>query len=197
MGLTGFSDVALALDRPQNTILGDHPYRGGGHREGERIDYAFTRTGTHGDAVPHAIERAFDARFEIAGEPATYSDHAGLRVEIEVQPTAPRRLPTADPDALLRARTLLRQGRAEAERRRGIERSFALGAGATAVAAVPASLQLRASRRRFLASLLLGVGGASIPSAGLALLLSEGAVGNELEAYDAIEALLDDFVPAH
>ncbi|MBW2315534.1 MAG: endonuclease/exonuclease/phosphatase family protein [Deltaproteobacteria bacterium] len=196
MGLSGFTDVALALDNPQDTILADHPYRGGGHSEGERIDYAFVRTGQHADAIPTSIEREFDARFEVEGEAATYSDHAGLLVEVDIASGAERALPGADPVALRRARSLLAQGRSEAQRRRGVERSLAVGAGALAVAALPVASQLRASRRGFLAGVAAGLGVACLPSAGLVATLSEVAVPAELAAYDEVEALLDGFEPA-
>jgi endonuclease/exonuclease/phosphatase family metal-dependent hydrolase len=196
IGLTGLTDVALALDHPQDTVMSPHPYRGGGHRGGERIDYAFVRTGRSADAVPRRIERIFDAPLEIDGEAARYSDHAGLLVEVEVRPVAPRVLPAADPRALARARALLGQGRAEASRRRGIERSLALGTAAVAAAALPAASQLRASRRRFLAGLVAGLGVTCVPGALAVGALAEVAVPRELSAYDRVEALLDGFVPA-
>jgi len=202
MGLTRFTDVALALGNPQDTILVPHPYRklarGHGHGDGhgERIDYAFVRTGDRADAIPKRIEREFDEALEIDGERAAYSDHAGLLVELEVVSVPPRVLPAADPAALTRARALLGQGRSEAFRRRGIERSLALGSGALALAAFPAAAQLRSSRRRFLAGLLTGIGAAAVPGACGTALLSEVAVPRELDAYRQVEALLQRFVPA-
>jgi endonuclease/exonuclease/phosphatase family metal-dependent hydrolase len=196
MGLSGLTDVALALDRPQDTVLTPHPYRGGGHGGSERIDYAFVRTGRSADAVPTRIERIFDEPLEIEGEEARYSDHAGLLLEVEVAPVAPRVLPAADPRALARARALLGQGRAEASRRRGIERSLALGTAAVAAAALPVASQLRASRRGFLGGLVAGLGVTCVPGALAVGALAEVAVPRELAAYDRIEALLDGFVPA-
>ena len=204
MGLTRFTDVALALGNPQDTILADHPYRrrARGHGNdtggdgGERIDYAFIRTGDRAEAVPKRIEREFDQALEIGGEPAAYSDHAGLLVEMEVVSVPPRVLPAADPAALTRARALLGQGRSEAVRRRGIERSFALGSSAVALAALPAAAQQRVSRRRFLAGLLAGLGVAAVPAAGGTALLAEVAVPRELAAYAQVELLLDRFIPA-
>lgn len=196
MGLTGFADVAVALDHPQDTVRSPHPYKGAGHTSGSRIDYAFVRTGRHADAIPRSIERDFDTPLEIGGAPGAYSDHAGLVVEVEVSPAPPRELPAARPEALARARALLEQGRGEARHRRAIERSLALGTGALAVAALPTASQLRATRRRFLAGVAAGLGVACIPAAGLAAALSEVAVPEELEAYDRVAALLDRFVPA-
>lgn len=194
MGLTGFRDAALVLEHPQDTVLAPSPYRGGGHEGGERIDYAFTRTGERTDAEPRELERVFDETFAIAGETGTYSDHAGLRLVAEVVPQAPRTLPTVAPETLARARGLLRQGHIEARRRRGVERSLALGSAALAVAALPGAVQLRASRRQFLAALSAGVGVAAVPGAALAAWLSEVAVPREIAGYEEVGALLDGFV---
>jgi len=196
MGLTGFRDVALTLGNPQDTVLSRNPYRGAGHRGDERIDYAFVRTGRRAELIPVSITRDFASVFEIDGVPASYSDHAGLVVELEITPTPPRVLPTAAPEALARARALLDEGRAEAKRRRGVERSFALGTGALAVAALPTASHLRATRRRFLAGLAAGFGVACVPAAGLLATLSEIAIPREFSAYDRVEALLDRFIPA-
>ncbi len=196
LGLSQFTDPAVALDNPQDTILAPHPYRGAGHSGGERIDYAFCRPGTQTGARPLKIERVFDGTFEVAGEAATFSDHAGLCLTAEIAPQPARMLPAVDAEAIDRARGLLRRGRAEAARRRGIERSLALGSGALAAAAFPGAAQLRASRRRFLAALATGVGFAALPGALVAGLLSERAVPAELDAYERIEELLEDFVVA-
>jgi len=190
MGLAAWTDVARDLDRRFDTVLAPHPYRGAGRIGNERIDYAFCRHGRHADARPRAVRRILDAPLGIDGREAAYSDHAGLRAEVEIARTAEQPLPAPDPDMVERARHLFDAGRAGARLRRGIERSLGLGAAATAVAALPGASQLRAARRRVLAGLVASLGVAAVPSAALAAWLSEVTVPRELAAYGRLELAL-------
>jgi endonuclease/exonuclease/phosphatase family metal-dependent hydrolase len=195
MGLAGWTDAAAALGRRQDTVLEPHPYRGAGHEGSERIDYVFCRPGRRATARPRAIRRILDEPIEIDGREAAYSDHAGLRAEVEIARAGPAPLPPPDPDALERARGLLAQGQEQARRRRRMERSTAFGAAAVAVGSLPGAAQLQLARRSVLSGLAAGVGLAAVPGATLAAWLSESVAARELEAYRRLDLELTRLEP--
>lgn len=182
-GLAGISDVARTLGRESDTVLADNPYRAGRRARGERIDYVFTRSGLASALAPVALERVLDGPLEIGGHAATYSDHAGLFVEIEVGGAgAPLR--ALDPDAIVLARGLLDQGRSSAGSARFAQRSAgALGLTASLLG-ILAARSPSVSRRRFLHAsfvggvALLGLGGTA------SLIRSEGLRREEIHAFD-------------
>jgi exonuclease III len=88
-GLSGLTDVAAALERREETIIPGSPYRTNERPPGVRIDYVFTRDGVERTAAPHTISRVLDETIEINGNPAGYSDHAGLLAEINLDNARP------------------------------------------------------------------------------------------------------------
>lgn len=187
-GLTGLEDAAVHLNRRENTIEYDNPYRLRGHDPGRRIDYVFTRDGHERGATAARIQRVLDERFEVNGHTGSYSDHTGLMAEIliggEPSPVAP-----ASPSALNLAGQLLSVGRRHAELRRSEERMWAASGSVACLTAI-ATARGVTSRRRFLRGALFG-----LPALGLAgcagiTSLSEGFVSHELDGYDQVEKTL-------
>lgn len=157
-GLTGLEDAAVQLDRRELTSS-----------SGTRIDFILTR-GPRPRSVGVFAERGL------------LSDHAGVVAELEIAPGKPPGWP--DPGAVAEARALLAAGRADAVRRRRLDRSgviAATAAGAGALALRPVS------RRRF----LLGTTAAlALPAALLSAVSAEQWVSGEIEAFDRVAALL-------
>ena len=89
VGLSRLTDVAAALEWREVTIVPGPPYRANESPPGVRIDYVFLRDGIERAVVPHSIERVLDETIEIEGEPAGYSDHAGLLAEVVLDATRP------------------------------------------------------------------------------------------------------------
>lgn len=192
VGLTGLRDVAIELDRRQDTIEAPHPYRSLDHRE--RIDYALVRDGESLGIEPRSVDRIFDAGLDFGGEPGAYSDHAGLLGELELR-SRDEPEPRDRTDARVefeRARALAHDALRFGEER-GRSRSLGLigtaitaGAGATALA-----WKTRSTRRQLLRALagggaaLLGAGG--LGAAGLAV----EARGRVPAAYAELRAQLD------
>ncbi len=187
-GLSGLRDAAAERERRDPTILATNPYRAARGVPDVRVDYVFLRDGAGRGLRARALERVFDAPLRLGGREAAYSDHAGLRAELELGATT-RGTGAADPAAVETARRLLVEGRAAAERRRASRRSLAgLGLAGGALA----FLGQRGgglSRRRVLRGLLRS-GGALAGLSGLgALALAELASPTETAAFD--RALLD------
>jgi endonuclease/exonuclease/phosphatase family metal-dependent hydrolase len=187
LGLTGLADVAVALDRREESVRWAGSVARPPGRGAARIDYAFFRSGSETSLRPLAIERVLDRLIEIEGRPANFSDHAGLLFELEIEPGGAT-LPAVDPDAAALARRLLLEGRsAAAERRSALRWAGAGGLGVAALIAAP-GLRTRLSRRQ-----VLGAGVAIF--AGLAgggsLFLSEQIRPAELDAFDATLQELD------
>ena len=157
-------DVAAELDARRPTVRASSPYRGGGHRGDERIDYVFVRDGETTGVSPRRIHRVLDEPLEIEGEAGTYSDHAGLLAELALRPGGGSPPPSPDLEALARARSLLVDGRGEARERRVRHGALAgtslLLAGGAAAAA---RRQRRIRRRRLLHLGTLGLAGLALP----------------------------------
>ncbi len=186
-GLTGMRDVAADLDRRQPTVWGENVYR----RKSalKREDYVFARDGGSQGVVPVQIDRAFDETLELAGKRASYSNHGGLVAEFEV---SPRGRPLARPDrgVIQRARELLSEGRADAERRQRGGRTWAgVGLGCATVASVGLRSRDLTRRRMLRGSLQCAALAALAPGVGLSV-LSEVFVPDEIRAFDALVARL-------
>lgn len=189
-GLSGLTDVAAVLDRREETIIPGSPYRTNERPPGVRIDYVFTRDGVERTAVPHTISRVLDETIEINGNPAGYSDHAGLLAEINLDNARPFR-PPLDAEAVARAAGYLREGRAKAEVRRSNHLSVATGGGAVAMVAIGSASMTPISRRRLLRAALIG-----LPAVALASSAGFGVVANrvgadEIVGYDKVDGLLE------
>jgi len=161
---SGLRDVAVELDARRPTVRASSPYRGGGHRGDERIDYVFVRDGETTGVTPRRIRRVLDEPLEIEGESGTYSDHAGLLAEFVLRPGRGSPPPFPDRRALERARAILVAGRGEARARLGRHGALAgtsllVAGGATAAA----RRQHRIRRRRLLRLGTLGLAGLAAP----------------------------------
>ena len=189
VGLSGLTDVAAALDRREVTVVPGPPYRANERAPGVRIDYVFTRDGVERAAVPHTISRVLDETIEIEGQPAGYSDHAGLLAEISLDATRSVRPPLAA-DAIARAADFLREGRGKAERRRRGQLGIAAGGGVVALAAVGSALVTPVSRRRLLRSASIGLPALAFASSAGVGVLADRVVSDELAGYDKVEGLL-------
>lgn len=187
VGLSGLTDVAAAVEWREVTIVPGPPYRENDHPPGVRIDYVFTRGGAERAAVPRTISRVLDEPIEIAGQPAGYSDHAGLLAEIDLVAARTVRPPPAA-DAIARAEAFLREGRERAERRRRDHLGILAGGGVIALAAVGSASRVSVSRRRLLRAALIGVPALALASS--VGLLADRSVSDELEGYDKVEAAL-------
>jgi len=161
---SGLRDVAAALDARQPTVRASSPYRGGGHRGDERIDYVFVRDGAATAVIPRRLRRVLDEPLEIEGEPGAYSDHTGLLAELVLRPGRGAPPHSPDPGTLARARAILVDGREAARERLGRHGSMAgaslLVAGGAAAAA---RRQRRIGRRRLLRLGSLGMAGLALP----------------------------------
>jgi endonuclease/exonuclease/phosphatase family metal-dependent hydrolase len=188
-GLSGLTDVAAVLERREETIIPGSPYRTNERPPGVRIDYVFARDGVERAAVPHTISRVLDEVIEINGNPAGYSDHAGLLAEINID-TARSFRPPLDAVAVARAAEYLREGRTKAESRRSNQLRAATGGGAVAMATLGSASFVPISRRRLLRAALIG-----LPAVALASSASFGVVANrvgadELVGYDRVDGVL-------
>ncbi len=184
-GLTHVRDLSRERGRAEATVLPENPYRN--HDTPRRVDYIFARDGVETRWVPLAARRAFDAIFTLGGEPATYSDHAGVIADVALVAGDGVVAPQVDPQAVAAARQALRDGRERAARRRGSHRGGAVAAigGAAVLAAGVRAPAL--GRRGFLRSALQGAAVAlTAPAAGLAV-VSELVVPEELHAFDLLE----------
>lgn len=183
--LTGVRDLSRERGRAEATVLPENPYRN--HDKPRRVDYVFARDGAAARWEPLAARRAFDGLFTLGGEPATYSNHAGVIADVALVPGSGVVAPRVDPQALAAARRALRDGRERAARRRGSHRGGAAAAigGAAMIAAGVRAPAI--GRRGFLRSALQGAAFAlTAPAAGLAV-VSELVVPEELRAFDILE----------
>jgi endonuclease/exonuclease/phosphatase family metal-dependent hydrolase len=191
-GLTGLRDVAVELDSRSATVLGRNPYRAYTHKRDRRVDYVFARDGAITGIVPLRTQRVFDERLEIDGDPASFSNHAGVLAELELVPGGGRALAHPAPRAIALATQYLREGRKESKQRRRADRAWA---GTGLGAAVLASLGMRnprVSRRRLLRTALqAGALLALTPGLGFSI-VSEVLTPEELRAFDLIADRLAD-----
>ena len=157
-GLTGLADAAVELDRREPTSS-----------SGTRIDFVLTR-----GPRPR--------RIGVFAERGLLSDHAGVVAELEIAPGKHPSRP--DPGVVAEARALLAAGRADALRRRRLDRASVIAATAAGAGA----LALRhVSRRRFL---LGATATLALPGALLSAVSAERWVSGEIEAFDRVAALL-------
>jgi len=193
---SGLRDVALELDARRPTVLAASPYRGGGHRGDERIDYVFVRDGLRVGARPRGLRRVLDEPLRIDGEPGAYSDHAGLLAEVGLVPGAGSPLPPPSPRALARAREILLAGRGEARERRRSHGVFAGASTLVAGGAVAARRGLGISRRRLLRVGSLGVAGVALPWPAVFGASAACWVPREIEAFERVLHMLDAWAAA-
>jgi sphingomyelin phosphodiesterase 2 len=189
-GLTGLTDVAAALEWREVTIVPGPPYRENDNPPGVRIDYVFTRDGVGRAAVPHTISRVLDETIEIEGQPAGYSDHAGLLAEIELDAARSVR-PSPAAGAIARAAEFLREGRGNAERRRRDQLGIAAGGGVVALAAVGSASRVTVSRRGLLRAALIGLPAFALAASAGVGVLAGCVASEELAGYDAVDGALE------
>jgi len=189
-GLTGLRDLAAESDRRQPTVFRQNAYRLGRSKPDKRIDYVFARDGSERRLRTRSIRRVFDAPIEIDGAPASYSDHAGVLAEIEIDPGVATSTASPRPEAIALARDLLAEGRRRARmRQRGARNWEALGAVGV-IAAGAGGRGLSTTRRRLLRGALRGTALIALtPTVGLSV-LSEWFVPDELQAFDELSAEL-------
>lgn len=187
-GLLGVRDIAAELDRREPTASPDNPFRSR-RKPARRVDYVWLRDGRR-RVEPREVGRAFAEVFPLGGRPASYSDHAGVVAEIELDAGRTGAAPPSSPEAARLAAELMAEGYARARRRRAGDRRWAglsLGAGLVAAAGMR---DRRLTRRRLLRSGLGTVGVlALIPSLSLSL-VSELFVPDELYAFERLDAHL-------
>ncbi|MHC4422862.1 MAG: endonuclease/exonuclease/phosphatase family protein, partial [Planctomycetota bacterium] len=190
-GLARVRDVAAELGRPEPTVFRGNPFRAAGHKPDRRIDFLFVRDGSQLGVRARETRRVFDEVFELGGEPASYSDHAGVLAELEIAQTSPAPPPTFDPEAAGLASRLLADGRSLAKRRRRGDRAVAGISFGMALLAAAGVRHRRLTRRRLLRAGLEGAGILALtPSVGLST-LSEVFAPDELRAFDNLATLLD------
>jgi sphingomyelin phosphodiesterase 2 len=187
--LSGMHDVAAQLSRRVPTTLVNNPYRIRRVPAGEqRIDYVFTRDGDGHRVRARSVERIFDA--PPADGPPGYSDHAGLLVELELEPDPAARAAWPDAEARQLAARLLAEGRARAQERREGLRVAAVTALAGAGLAWASTRRTAVSRRRLLRA---GLGAGVLVALPFGLsnaALAEIAVPDEVRGYDLVAARL-------
>jgi endonuclease/exonuclease/phosphatase family metal-dependent hydrolase len=190
-GLARVRDVAAEFGRPQPTVFRDNPFRSCEPENERRVDFLFVRDGSQLGVRARETRRVFDEVFELGGEPASYSDHAGVLAELEIGRSSPAPAPRFDPEAAGLASRLLAEGRRLAEHRRRSDRAVAgIGFG-TALLAAAGARHRRVSRRRLLRAGIEGAGILALtPSVGLSI-LSEVFTPDELRAFDSLAILLD------
>ena len=183
-GLTGLRDAAAEIDARAPTCVPSNPFRGPGSGT-KRIDYVFVRDGANSGLSVAAVRRAFDAHFERGGRELSFSNHAGVEVEIGLhgEPTA---LASAAERAAGLAADVLAEGREHALRNRADARQLA-GAGWLAALATAAGGRHRhISRRRLLRTALSVAGIAALtPSVGYTV-LAEVYTPDAVEAYERL-----------
>lgn len=201
-GLTGLRDVAAELLAAEPTVLGRNAYRGDTSKPDRRIDYVFVRDGSDAQIVSRRVERVFDDPLTLDGKPASYSDHAGVLVELEIAPGVQRAQPAPDRYAIQRAVQLLSEGRSEAQRRQRETRTWAgAGLGCAVIASV-GTRGLTTTRRRLLRGALQAAALVALTRGVGFSILSEVFVPDELRAFEALtqrlvqlSARLDSEIP--
>jgi hypothetical protein len=187
-GLTGARDAAAEAQQRDPTVFRGNAYRSGSREK--RVDYVWLRDGTDGALRARAVERVFDEPVEIRGRRASYSNHAGVLVEIDLAPKAPGPLPALDPEAARLAAGILAEGRTRAKRHRRESRALAgAGLSVAALAAAGARNQ-RVTRRRFLRGGIEGTALLAVASTVGLSLVAELFTPDELHAFDGLAARL-------
>ncbi|MDJ0851558.1 MAG: endonuclease/exonuclease/phosphatase family protein [Myxococcota bacterium] len=192
-GLMGARDVASELDRRQPTVYDAHPMRR--TKRDRRIDYVFVRDSLPGGSGvgirPRHVARAFDETFDIRGEAASFSNHAGVVADLEFTRTPVVPPPAPDREALRLATASLRKGRDETSQRRVEDRVLA-GAGLGGAVLAGASVRNeRVTRRRLLRASLQGAACLALaPALGFSV-LSEVFAPEEMRAFEDLVARLE------
>ncbi len=194
-GLIGARDVASELDHRQPTVYDAHPFRR--TKRDRRIDYLFVRDsleGGNGVGIrPRHVERVFDDVFDIRGQDASFSDHAGVLAELEFTPAPVAPPPGLDREAVRLALGALEQGRADTSQRRVEDRVLA-GAGLGGAMLAGASVRNeRFTRRRLLRYSLRGAALVALAPAFGFSLLSEVLAPEEIRAFESLGARLRDW----
>ena len=189
LGLTGLRDAAVVTNQRQATISAENPYRRKqtGASE-ERIDYVFARGGSKRGLRIDSIQRIFDDSLEFDGREATYSDHAGIRVDLALD-QSPLSRPPIESEAIDEARKLLQSGM-QATQHKGRNQRI-IGIAAIAGAITSWSLARGMTRRAWL-RLLLRAAGLTSAAAGAGFgWLGLEASPSEAEGYQKLLAELD------
>jgi len=197
--LAGVDDVAVRLDARRDTVEVGHPYSSG-PGEDQRIDYAFVRDGDAARLQPVAIERIFDQPIDLGGHEGRYSDHHGLRIDLELEPAAPgagpRSRDAVDAGPAIRlARTRLEEAAERTEGRAG--RITGVGiAGLVVSGALGFAIDLRTRQRRaLLRALAFGVPALGVVASGLTVTIGSGFTSSAARRFLDVARLLDDFGP--
>ncbi len=190
-GLTGMRDCAAEREHRQPTNLDSNPYHAGRSEGDSRIDYVFAKDGVESSIDVISSKRIFDSDLEIDGHRASYSDHAGLLVDVAIR-NQPGASHTPNPAAVELARKGLATGRGLAEQRQRRERWEALAGIGVGGLAIASRRSAPLARRKFLRALLGGVAAVGVGSALGFAALSEFTVRQELENYQEVERQLDD-----
>lgn len=185
-GLTGLRDVAAELNHAAPTVVRRNAYRRGTSKPDHRIDYVFARDGADRRILSQRAKRVFDEPLILEGEPAAYSNHLGVLVELAIE-AGPGRTPHApDRYAIQQAAQLLSRGRSEAERRQRGTRAWAGAGMGCALIAAAGNRGLATTRRRLLRGTLRGAAIAALtPGIGFSI-LSEIFVPDELRAFEVL-----------
>jgi sphingomyelin phosphodiesterase 2 len=187
-GLTGARDAAAEAQRRDPTVFPGNAYRSGSREK--RVDYVWLRDGTEGALRARAVERVFDEPVEIRGRRASYSNHAGVLVEVELAGRASGPLPALDPEAARLAAGILAEGRTRAKHHRRESRALA-GAGlGVAVLAAAGVRNRRVTRRRFLRGGIEGTALLAVASTAGLSLVTELFTPDELHAFEGLAARL-------
>ncbi len=191
-GLTGLRDAAAESGTPQPTVTRSNPYRSHSDKPNRRIDFVFVRDGVQHRLRSKTTRIVFDEVFPISGEKNSYSDHAGVWAEFDLESAPGSGRPVPKPEAVRMASQLLAQGSADAPRRQTSDRLLA-GAGlGAAVLTTIGGHDRRMSRRRLLRNTLRGIGIVSLtPGIGFSL-LSEVFAPDELRTFERLDAQLSN-----
>jgi endonuclease/exonuclease/phosphatase family metal-dependent hydrolase len=180
--ILGLEDVAVLLGQRLNTTLHSNPYRKPTGID-KRKDYVFARSGSERRLIPSRIELCFDDRLDFEGEPASYSNHAGLVATLELAAAPPWKRPKPAPWIFDVASDALAEGeRLALESRQGDRRASGIGLGLAAAAMLGAAPR-RMSRRRMLRG-FLAAGGLVALTPGIGLTIAtEVLLPDEIAAF--------------
>ena len=186
-GLTHLRDAAAELDAREPTVEAANPFRKRG-QSAKRIDYAFVRDGDAAGLRVAGVQRAFDTTFSVDGRDATFSDHAGLLVELESHPhPRPRRPPLASAARL--ATAILQEGRVRAEQAQ--REALAGGTGLFAALALAAgSRNAVLSRRRLLRGAIYATAAATFAPSVVYTMRSQVFAPDAIATYERLTARL-------
>jgi len=195
--LAGVTDVAAALDARRVTVQGGHLYVND-HSDDQRIDYAFLRDGAEARLRPVAIERVFDEPIDLGGREGRYSDHHGLRIDLEIEAGASNAPEAAsdpsDPEqAIGLARRRLEEAAERTEARAGRQTTAGIaGLVVSSAAGFAADLRTR-DRRTLLRVLAFGLPALGVVASGLTVTLGSGFTSSSARRFLDVARLLRDF----